>query len=353
MEELEAHAPPAQRLVQRREHDVAHAGRHLPEDRAAVLEEHLRREEDRDSGAHAAARSRRTGLGEHEVVQPPDEREAGDLGRGAMTRDPVEEVLVVEITEAAPSGEQAVGEHPAHDGGHHRDEMPRAPQVGVLVGDASQRVPGRGHRPVERRHRRRDARAVERAADERGGLEDRRQRRHASARDEGARARGHLGRPAQHQATRRHLLVGKRLQEVDDQLQGTTQDPGERELAPGGIRLAGEQVVGGELPEPVVPTVAAAILEADRPRREHRVAPGLDRRRGIGRRPVELGVALAQQAEGVLVVAQPEVQAVFLDPAVRPPAAGPLATEPPPALVHGHRLELVLPPRFAEAPRRG
>ena len=44
-----AHAAAAQRLVERGEDDVAHARRHLPEDRAAVLEEHLRGQEDRDA----------------------------------------------------------------------------------------------------------------------------------------------------------------------------------------------------------------------------------------------------------------------------------------------------------------
>src|SRR5208282_4437845 len=66
---------------------------------------------------------------------------------------------------------------------------------------------------------------------------------------------------------------------------------------------------------------------------------------------VELGVALAQEAEGVLVVAQPKVQSVLLDAPVRPPAAGPLATEPPAPLVNGYRLELLLPAGLAEPPR--
>ena len=41
-------------LVEWGEHDVAHPGCHLPEDGAAVLEEHLRGEEHRDPGADAA-----------------------------------------------------------------------------------------------------------------------------------------------------------------------------------------------------------------------------------------------------------------------------------------------------------
>ena len=45
-EQMHRHAAAAQRLVERGEDDVAHSRRHLPEDRAAVLEEHLRGHED-------------------------------------------------------------------------------------------------------------------------------------------------------------------------------------------------------------------------------------------------------------------------------------------------------------------
>ena len=157
----------------------------------------------------------------------------------------------------------AVGEHPAHDGGHHRDEVPRAPQVGVVVDQLAQRVVGRGERAVERADRRRDAGAVERAAQLRGGLEDRGQHGHA----EPARARTSRRRVGEPLRRHRVQLVGQRLEEVRDQLQRAAQDVGEGELAPGGIRLAGQQVVRGELPEPVVPTVAAAVLEPHRLRR--------------------------------------------------------------------------------------
>src|SRR5262249_10840816 len=120
-----------------------------------------------------------------------------------------------------------------------------------------------------------------------------------------------------------------------------------------GLGLARLELVRAELPEPVAPALESAVLETDRTRGEHRLAPGLDRRRRIGRRAVERAVALAQQPERVLVVAQPEVQAVLLDPPVPPPAARALATEAPAPLVHGDRVELLLPARLAETPRRG
>ena len=116
------------------------------------------------------------------------------------------------------------------------------------------------------------------------------------------------------------------------------------------LGLAGQLVVGGELAEPVVPAVRAAILEPDGPGRQQRLAPRPDRRLRVGRRAVELLVALAQQPEGVLVVAEPEVQAVLLDAAVHAAAARALAAEPPAALVDGDRLDLLLPARLAQPP---
>ena len=55
MEELEAHAALLQHLVQRREHDVAHAGAHAPEERAAVREEHAHGAAQRHAGREARA----------------------------------------------------------------------------------------------------------------------------------------------------------------------------------------------------------------------------------------------------------------------------------------------------------
>ena len=68
-------------------------------------------------------------------------------------------------------------------------------------------------------------------------------------------------------------------------------------------------------------------------------APGrtrpASRRSDSARVPTELGVALAHQAEGVLVEAHPEVQAVLLDAARRSASRGALAAEPPAELVDG------------------
>ena len=152
MEELERHPPPAQRLVDGREEDVAHARRRLPEDGAAVLEEHLRREEDRGARTHAVVGAIFE-VGEDEVVEPPDERELGHLLGRAVAGDPVEEVLVVERAEAAPVGDQPVGEHPAHGRRHDRDEVPGPAQIGIVVDQLVKRIVSGCERAVERLHR--------------------------------------------------------------------------------------------------------------------------------------------------------------------------------------------------------
>src|SRR5215831_11604663 len=101
VEELEADAAAAERFKEGREDDVSHAGGHLPEDRAAVLEEHLRREEHRDAGAHAAAAARCARVTEPEVIQATDKGEVGHLLRRAVTADPVEEILLIQGLEPA------------------------------------------------------------------------------------------------------------------------------------------------------------------------------------------------------------------------------------------------------------
>ena len=118
-------------------------------------------------------------MGEDEVVEPSDERELGDLLRRAVAGDPVEEVLVVERAEAAPVSDEPVGEHPAHGRCHDRDEVPGPAQVGVLVDQPVKRLVSGCERAVERLHRRRDAGAIEHAAQLRGRLEDRGQHAHA------------------------------------------------------------------------------------------------------------------------------------------------------------------------------
>src|SRR5690606_13579754 len=83
-----------------------------------------------------------------------------------------------------------------------------------------------------------------------------------------------------------------------------------------------------------------------------RVAPGADRAGGVGPVAVELGIHLAQDPEGGVVVAEEHVQAVLLDAAMVSPAARTLATQPPPPLVDGDGVQTIPPGTRAELPRR-
>ena len=140
-------------------------------------------------------------------------------------------------------------------------------------------------------------------------------------------------------------LGGERGEEVGDQSEPSARQVHHRDLAPRRARLAGELVVGGEEAHPVVPAVGVAVLEPDLLRGPHRLAPRADRRARVGSLAVELRVHLAQEPEGVLVVAEPEVEPVLLDAAVHAPAARPLAAEPPAPLVHGDRTRAPPPSR--------
>ena len=68
MEELEAHAPASQGLVEGREHHVAHPRPHLPEHRAPVGEEHATGEEQARAGADGRAGEVAVLVREREVV---------------------------------------------------------------------------------------------------------------------------------------------------------------------------------------------------------------------------------------------------------------------------------------------
>ena len=131
----------------------------------------------------------------------------------------------------------------------------------------------------------------------------------------------------------------------------------EREVDSGQLsprpRGAGGPVVRRHVHDPVLPLAVVGVGQADRPRGDQGVAERPDRALRIADGPVDLEVALAQESKGVLVPSQPDVQAVLLYATVAPTAAGTLAPQSPAALVHGDRLELLLPSGLAQSPRRG
>jgi hypothetical protein len=163
-------------------------------------------------------------------------------------------------------------------------------------------------------------------------------------------ARGAEGDPA---GGRRSAGLRERVQHVDDQLEPAPCELQRRRRAGGPLRVSRLEVVRGEAAEPVAPLGPGAILEADVGRRLDGVAPGQDRCARVGAGPVQLGVALAQEPEGVLVEPEPDVQPVLLDPAVATAAAGTLAPEPPSSLVDDDAVEAPAPAGLTEPPRGG
>ena len=80
------------------------------------------------------------------------------------------------------------------------------------------------------------------------------------------------------------------------------------------------------------------------------LVPLVNRRHRICCSPVEFGVTLAKQGEGVFVRSEPDVQAVFLDASVAATAGRALAAQPPATLVHRDRIEAITPAGFTEPP---
>ena len=119
-----------------------------------------------------------------------------------------------------------------------------------------------------------------------------------------------LGRPA-----------GRRLRRCAEDQPPTRRGAERPQGRPGRAEQPGHElavVVGGLTGQPVVrrqvgDPVALAVSDAQPDRRLEGVTPRPDRAGGIG--PRQLLVALADQAEGVVVVAHPDVQPVLLDAA--------------------------------------
>ena len=127
-----ADPPLVQRLVQRGEDDVTHAGGHLPEDRALVVEQGLAPEEHGGSGTERRWRGIAPDKTEHHVVDGADDRVVDELRRTAVPTEPVQVLLVVDGPESAGVGQQSVTDDPPdrRDGQGHA--VPGPPQGVVL-----------------------------------------------------------------------------------------------------------------------------------------------------------------------------------------------------------------------------
>ena len=150
VEELESDTAPAQYLIQRRDHDVTHPRRHLPEQRTPVSEQHVTDQEDHHPGGHRGSFGIGVLIAEHQVVQAAHHRRIQHIGMAAVAQHPVAELFVVERPEAAGTGHHVVGDDAAHRGGHQRQQHPRAAVARAGSRSRSRRewrpACGRGHR---------------------------------------------------------------------------------------------------------------------------------------------------------------------------------------------------------------
>ncbi len=106
VEELEPHAAPPQHLVERREHDVAHPGSHLPEESAAVGEEGADRAAQRLPRGDPRPSDVAVLVGEGEIVERAHERARDRALRGAVQQQPLAAIVVVDGVEPARVGQQ-------------------------------------------------------------------------------------------------------------------------------------------------------------------------------------------------------------------------------------------------------
>src|SRR5205814_1679140 len=121
-------------LVEGREHDVAHARLHAPEERAAVGEERARHAAERLTRGDARPRRVAVLVGEAEVVEPAKvARVERRVGR-AVHPQPFATVVVVDRVEAARVGEEMVPDDAAQRGERQVGDRPQAAEREVALG---------------------------------------------------------------------------------------------------------------------------------------------------------------------------------------------------------------------------
>ncbi len=259
-----------------------------------------------------------------------------------MLAQPVAHLVVVERVEAARIGRQAGTDRAAQAGQHQVEHLPQ-PAAAVVGGDhPAQQVAGGGGDGVDQPQHQlggKQRQPLDDRAQQTGGLDHRRGGRQLAVAQQpqhelGERLRiEHAGAlllgPG---AGLRRRWLSERAQQRHDQLGGADH------VALHGVgvaalqRVAGRAAAGREEGQPVLPfAVRPLVRQRHMAVGEEGVAPVGDR--AVGGVAPELLVALAHQPEGVLVVAQPEMQPVLLDAVGRAAAGGPLAAQPPALLV--------------------
>ena len=103
MEEFERTPRLTQYLVERGDDDVAHSCRHLPEERAPVLEHHDTGEQHRQPGSQRGPLGVAILVSEDQIVKGTNQGKSNNIWVGAVAEDPLTEVLVIDGPEPAGS----------------------------------------------------------------------------------------------------------------------------------------------------------------------------------------------------------------------------------------------------------
>ena len=120
VEELEFHTAPSECLIQRCDHDIAHPGRHFPENCSSITEKHLADQECHHAGTNRGPPRVAIAVTEHQVIHSAHHGRIEDIRMCAVPNDPVAEVLVVDRREAMGIGDQLVGDDAAYSGDDQR-----------------------------------------------------------------------------------------------------------------------------------------------------------------------------------------------------------------------------------------
>ncbi len=369
VEELELDAALLEDLVERGEDDVAHPRLHLEHDRAAVAEDELEQVAGGGASGAVGLGDVAVAVGEGDVVDGAQDGGAlgggaaeGDLA-GAVAAEPVAPLLVVEGVEAVL--EDVV----LDDAGDHRDagvdHREEEAQVRVTVDAAGD---DGAPEPL--------AECLQQADEEEGGggvageavvgvvgaelgepLGDAEQ---ALAEVDGqldevaGEVAGEVLEPVGDQVVlgaRREVVA--RVAQVAPAVQGPAEGGGGH-LPEGGelARVAGDEEVAREGEGEGLPAVALAVVEDDLVAALEGVVEGGE---GGAGRAGELGIGVAHEAEGVVVEAEPDVEAVLLDAVgdFRVATAGALAAVAPAELVDGDVVALAQLLRGGQLEGRG
>ena len=278
-------------------------------------------------------------------------------GRAPCRREPAAEVLVVDGPEASGIDQQPVADDAQATGDDEIDEVAEPAQTRVAPADHHLQI---HPHPVQLlgdhiegacRHGRAEQSDPFHRSDHDGELRLLQEPTEiaapgavAAARPGSGRARGGCGDPLS-------TTVGStsgggldrrsaRISNSDAEKSASSRTPRRRNSAtdagPARSAVVARLTAGGaEGRHPVLPAPARAFLDPDPTGRGERVAPATDRtvrRRAVA---VQVVVDLPDQPERVVVVAEPDVQTVLLDPTVHAASAGALPTELPALLVHG------------------